>query len=120
MADILVADDDPIIQRLLTFILELDGHTVHLANDGAEAIALLEENRLDLLVLDLDMPEYTGLDVLRMARANALYRELPIVILTASGQERDSEEAVKAGVTEFITKPFGSRALRAALNRLIA
>lgn len=119
MATILVADDDPVIQRLLSFILEQDGHEVVLAEDGMEAIARVEDTAVDLLLLDVNMPRLNGLDVLRRVRGSEGRDSLPVVILTASGQDRDADVAAELGVTQFMTKPFSSRALRSTLNRLL-
>lgn len=119
MKTILVADDDPVIQRLLSYILEQGGHDVVLAWDGLEALEALETKPIDLVLLDLDMPKLNGLEVLRKLRGIDHYSELPIVILTASGQEADAEEAWAAGVTQFLTKPISSRALLGTVNRLL-
>lgn len=120
MAMILVADDDPVIQRLLTYLLEQDGHTVTIASDGQEALDRLANEPVELALLDLDMPELSGLDVLKRVRAEERLANLPVVMLTASGQERDAEAAWDAGVSQFLTKPFSSRTLRSTLGRLLA
>jgi chemosensory pili system protein ChpA (sensor histidine kinase/response regulator) len=119
MATVLLADDDPVIRRLLIYVLERDGHNALVATDGSEAIASLEENPIDLLLLDLNMPEADGLAVLKHARAQPRYHDLPVVMLTASGQNRDEAAAWAAGVNQFLTKPFSSRELRETLERLL-
>lgn len=119
MASILVADDDAVIQRLLKYILEQDGHTVVIASDGGEALGIVADELFDLLLLDLDMPDWHGLDVLKQARSDERYRDVPVVILTASGQERDAEAAWEAGVNQFLTKPFSSRTLRSTVDGLL-
>lgn len=120
MSTILVADDDPVIQRLVSFILEQDGHEVVLAEDGQEALDRIAERAFDLVLLDLDMPCRSGLEVLSQLRSQPEHDELPIVILTASAQDRDAEAAWAAGVSQFLTKPFSSRSLRSTVDRLIA
>ena len=119
MKTILVADDDPVIQRLLSYILEQAGYLVVLAWDGMEALEALESQKVDLVLLDLDMPRLNGLEVLTRIREHQAHFNIPVVILTASGQEADAERAWTAGVSQLLTKPIGSRALLGAVGRLL-
>src|SRR5690606_10608702 len=106
-ARILVADDEPHIGRIIKTKLEQGPFSVDLVYDGAEALDALEtEPRVSLLILDLMMPRVTGLEVLDRVRADARYRTLPCVILTAAGQDHQEHEALRRGADEFMTKPF--------------
>ncbi|MBV9175085.1 MAG: response regulator [Chloroflexi bacterium] len=119
MAMVLVADDDPVSRRILSHIIGRSGHEVVSAENGRQALDRLAEHAADLLILDLSMPEVDGLTVLREARADERYRDLPIIMLTASGLDRDARAARAEGVTEFLTKPFRSEALVEMLQRLL-
>jgi CheY-like chemotaxis protein len=111
MATILVADDDPISQRMLGVILGRLGHTVVSAANGQEALERLTSDAPDMLILDLAMPVMDGLTTLRRIRADRRFDRLPVVMLTASGLEHDERAARAAGATEFLTKPFRSQEL---------
>src|SRR5215831_14624725 len=100
MAVILVADDDPVSHRILDYILGRLGHTVLRAMNGQEALDQLDAAPADLLILDLAMPVMDGLSVLRNLRADERFRNLPIIMLTASGLERDERTARAEGASE--------------------
>lgn len=117
MAHILIADDDPIIRRLLAHILERQDHTFEAVEDGREALDAVQSRAFDLLLIDLDLPELTGIDVTSRIRRTG--SPLPIVMLTASGLEGDEDAARRAGVSAFLTKPFSSRGLRDQLADLL-
>ena len=106
MATILVVDDYAVTQRMLTYQLLKQGHQVVTANNGYEALDSLNDQNVDLMIVDLAMPEMDGLTVLRQLRSSHRYQSLPIVMLTASGREQDRTQAIKAGVDAFLTKPI--------------
>jgi DNA-binding response OmpR family regulator len=117
---ILVADDEPHIRRILTTFLEADGFKVDEASDGAMARELLQGPTLyDLALLDIMMPEYTGLEVLAFARGLPHREGLPVVILTAKGQDADREAAFRIGADDFLTKPFSPKKLLARIHQLL-
>lgn len=116
---VLVADDEPHIGRIIKMKLEQGPFRVTLAYDGAEAIEILDaEESVDLVLLDLMMPQRSGLDVLTHLRADARLREIPCIILTAAGQEEQHRRAMALGATEFITKPFSPKKLYARTAQL--
>jgi CheY-like chemotaxis protein len=119
MATILVADDDPITQRLVAFMLTKLGHRVLRAANGLEALAEVEHSSPDLVILDLAMPEMGGLAALRHLRGDTRFRDLPVIVLTASGLERDERAAQAEGVNDFLTKPFRSQELVEKLEHLL-
>jgi len=117
---ILVADDEPHIRRILSTFLEASGFRVDEALDGAEAKAFLEgDTRYSLALLDIMMPEYSGLEVLAFARELPHRKNLPMVILTAKGQDADREAAFRIGANDFLTKPFSPKKLLARIHQLL-
>jgi len=116
---VLVADDEPHIGRIIQMKLEQGPFRVTLAYDGRQALEALErEGDIDLVLLDLMMPELSGLDVLARMRSDARYRELPCIILTAAGQEQQYRQAMALGATDFMTKPFSPKKLYARAAEL--
>lgn len=117
---ILVADDEPHIRRILATFLEASGFLVDQAGDGREALDLLRGSTpYALAFLDIMMPDRTGLDVLEEARLLPHRAGLPIVILTAKGQDADREAAFALGADEFITKPFSPKKLLARVHDIL-
>ena len=116
---VLVADDEPHIGRIIKMKLEQGPFRVTLAYDGQEAIDLLESQPdIDLVLLDLMMPNLSGLDVLARIRSNERLKHLPCIILTAAGQEAQHQKAMELGATEFLTKPFSPKKLYARTAEL--
>ena len=116
---VLVADDEPHIGRIIKMKLEQGPFRVTLAYDGKEALETLErEGDIDLVLLDLMMPQLSGLDVLQRIRADARFKDLPCIILTAAGQEAQHRRAMELGASEFLTKPFSPKKLYARTAEL--
>jgi two-component system KDP operon response regulator KdpE len=119
-ARILVVDDEPEITRALRSILTAHGFDPILAATAEEGLDLLNRRHPDLLLLDLVLPDQSGLEVTRTIRQD-LRLELPIVVLSAHGEEESKVQALDLGADDFLTKPFGVRELlariRAALRR---
>jgi DNA-binding response OmpR family regulator len=116
---VLVADDEPHIGRIIKMKLEQGPFRVTLAYDGQEAVDLLEsEDDIDIVLLDLMMPNLSGLDVLARIRASDRLKHLPCIILTAAGQEAQHQKAMELGATEFLTKPFSPKKLYARTAEL--
>jgi DNA-binding response OmpR family regulator len=116
---ILLVDDEPPIQTLLSFPLERDGYEVVAAADGNEALARYSEQIFDLVVLDVMLPRMDGLEVCRRLRAKG--ETVPIIMLTAKSEEIDKVLGLELGADDYITKPFSMREFRsrvkAALRR---
>ena len=116
---VLVADDEPHIGRIIKMKLEQGPFRVTLAYDGQEAIDVLEANSdISLMLLDLMMPNLSGLDVLARIRSTDRLKHLPCIILTAAGQEVQHQRAMELGATEFLTKPFSPKKLYARTAEL--
>ena len=116
---ILVADDEAHIGRIIKIKMEQGPFRVSLAFDGQEAVDILEqEDRIDLVVLDLMMPRLSGLDVLDRIRSTDRWKDIPCIILTAAGQEDYERNARESGATDFLTKPFSPKKLYTRIAQL--
>ena len=117
---ILVADDEPHIRRILTTLLEAASFEVDPVADGPTALQHLEgDGGYDLVLLDIMMPGATGLEVLDRMRSLEHRRGVPVVILTAKGQDADRDEAFNLGADDFVTKPFSPKKLLARIDEIL-
>jgi CheY-like chemotaxis protein len=105
-ARILVVDDERTNRALLKGSLEKHAHRVELANDGHEALEKLGVTPFDLVLLDLDMPGYTGLEVLERMKANPRLRKIPVIIVSATQELDGVVQCIEAGATDYLPKPF--------------
>ncbi|MFJ5228411.1 response regulator transcription factor [Kitasatospora sp. NPDC088391] len=110
-ARILVVDDDPTVGEVVAGYLARAGHLVDRAEDGRHGLELAERHRPDLVVLDLMLPGLDGLEVLRRLRARPDRPDLPVVLLTAKGDEADRVLGLELGADDYVTKPFSPREL---------
>ncbi len=116
---VLVADDEPYIGRIIQTKLEQGPFRVTLVYDGAEALRALEQYPdVALVLLDLMMPEKSGIEVLQAMRADARWEKLPCVILTAAGEDHRYDQAMQLGASDFLTKPFSPKRLFARVVEL--
>jgi len=117
-ATILVVDDDSQIRRVMRNALSSHGYTIIEARNGEEALKKVRSERLDLIILDLNMPDMDGIEVCREIR---VVSNLPIIMLTVRSAEKDKVRALDAGADDYVVKPFGIDELlariRAALRR---
>lgn len=117
---ILVADDEPHIRRILATLLEAASFAVDPVATGTAALAHLEsDTEYDLVLMDIMMPGATGLDVLRSLRELDHRGSLPVIILTAKGQDADREIALSLGANDFVTKPFSPKKLIARIEEIL-
>ncbi len=103
---VLIADDDASMRLLVSTTLADDSLELLEAQDGLQALALARKKRPHLILLDVAMPGLTGLEVCRALRADPPTARVPVVMLTAQGQESDRERGLAAGATAYLTKPF--------------
>ena len=122
MKQILVVDDSPTIRRMVRASLARFFPTVEFleAGSGLEAIERLALASIGLIVLDLNMPDMHGLDVLQFVRSHEKYRNVPIVILTTRGDEGSRAAALQGGASLYLTKPFTPDALAREVQKLLA
>lgn len=117
---ILVVDDDKAIQKILVFNLNVEGFTVFQANDGKEAVEMMELESPDLVVLDVMMPEMNGYEVLEYMSKREHLSSIPVIMLSARGQEVDIEKGYKAGATRYISKPFSPDRLISEIRSILS
>lgn len=110
---ILVVDDDPAILRLLSTNLKARGYEVFTAVDGEEALETVQQNNIDLIILDIMMPKLDGVQVCQRIRE---WSDIPIIILSARGDEHDKVNCLELGADDYLTKPFGIAELMARVN----
>ncbi|HZL14626.1 MAG TPA: response regulator transcription factor [Verrucomicrobiae bacterium] len=113
---ILVVDDEPVLRETLAEALDADGFRVVTAADGREALSRFREHQPDLVVLDLMLPELSGIEVCRIIRAES---GVPIVMLTAKTSELDKVVGLELGADDYVTKPFSLRELSARIRALL-
>jgi DNA-binding response OmpR family regulator len=112
---ILIADDEQRIRKLIADFLQREGYAICEADSGHAALALFESEKIDLVILDVMMPDPDGLTVCREIRKKST---TPIVMLTARGEELDQLFAFELGADEYVTKPFSPKVLTARINAL--
>lgn len=119
MSAILVVDDYIVQQRVLRQVLTTAGYQVTVAADGAEALDYLAEADYALVILDIAMPGMDGIEVLTHIRADARLGDLPVIMLTASGEDSDKAAARSAGANVFLSKPASSHEIISTVEGLI-
>ena len=120
MAKVLVVDDNPVNLRVCRLILERYGHAVETETSPVSVLSRMATQVPDVLITDLMMPVLDGIELTRQIRALPTGKTLPIIVLTARGEESDQDRAMEAGATYFLTKPVSSGALTSAVNDALA
>jgi DNA-binding response OmpR family regulator len=120
MARILVVDDDPDICALLEFRLGGADHEIVVEHDGEAALAVLDRQQIDLVILDWMMPRMSGLEACLALRAQERFASLPVFLLTAKSQEADVQRGLAAGADDYIVKPFSPREVAARVESTLA
>jgi len=116
MADrVLVVDDEQSLRKVLAATLSREGYQVEVAEDGEEALIVLERDGADVIVTDLVMPKMDGLSLLR--RVVQKHPDVPVIVVTAHGKIDSAVEAMKAGAFDFVTKPFENAELKAIIAK---
>lgn len=119
MARILVAEDERDIRELINFTLMFAGHTVTLAANGAEAVELVEQAKPQLIMMDVRMPKMTGYDACRQIKTMDAYKNVPIIFLSAKGQDEEIQSGIEAGAAAYILKPFSPEELSRRVNEIL-
>jgi len=117
--DILIAEDEPSILEALTFVLGRAGWSVRTVTDGEAVIGAVRREEPRVLVLDIMLPKRSGFEVLKQIRANAATRALPVLVLTAKGQQQDRQIAEELGADSFVTKPYANADVVDAVRALL-
>jgi DNA-binding response OmpR family regulator len=116
---ILIADDEPNIVAAIEFLLQQSGYEVHVAQDGEEALKLVEACIPDLVLLDVMMPKKSGYEVCTRIRERADWRHIKVVMLSAKGREAEVNKGLSMGADLYVTKPFSTRELVAKIKDLL-
>jgi CheY-like chemotaxis protein len=120
MAKILIAEDERDIRELITFTLRYAGHEVHQASNGEEALNLAKEVVPELILMDVRMPKMTGYEACRHMKADEKLKDIPVVFLSAKGQETEIQTGLEVGATDYILKPFAPDQLIKRVSEILA
>ena len=120
MAKILIAEDERDIRELITYTLNFAGYEVVSAGDGEEAVALALQEMPDLVLLDVRMPRMTGYEACKAIKADEKTKGIPVVFLSAKGQEAEIQAGMQAGAVEYLLKPFSPDQLTARVQAVLA
>ena len=120
MKKILIADDKPEVVELVRVSLEGEDYEIVDASDGKETLKRVRLEKPDLILLDVVMPKMDGFEVCRQLKKDPQTQEIPIIMLTAKGQEVDKEKARQAGASDYVTKPFSPSALLIKIEEILA
>lgn len=118
-ARILIVEDDEALSQLLSYNLGKEGYEVASSMDGDEALIAIDEFSPDLILLDWMLPHVSGIEICRQLRANSTTRKLPIIMLTARGEESDRVRGLELGADDYVTKPFSMSELTARVRALL-
>lgn len=117
--NILVVEDEEAIREMLMIVLQQSGFEVIAAVDAKEAQRVLEQNKIDLILLDWMLPGISGVEWARRLKKESLYRDVPIILLTARGEEEDKVRGLEIGADDYMTKPFSPKELVARIKAVL-
>lgn len=120
MAKILIAEDERDIRDLVAFTLRFAGHEVTAASNGEEAVQLAPKEKPDLILMDVRMPRMTGYDACRVMKADPNLKDIPVVFLSAKGQESEIQTGLDVGAEEYLLKPFAPDQLTDRVKAILA
>ena len=116
---VLIAEDENAVSELLQYNLKREDYEVAIASDGEEALLMIEERAPDLLLLDWMLPKVSGIEVCRRVRSGGVNPNLPIIMLTARGEESDRIRGLDTGADDYVTKPFSTTELMARVRAVL-
>ena len=116
---VLIVEDEPAQMELLVYNLEKENFRLQTAEDGEEALLLVEENQPDLIILDWMLPEVSGIEVCRRLKKRKSLRHIPIIMVTARGEESDRVRGLDTGADDYIVKPYSPREMIARVHALL-
>ena len=119
MARILISEDEPDIRELVAFTLRFAGHEVTTTSNGEEALQQAFQVVPDLILMDVRMPRMTGYDACRAMKADPGLRDIPVVFLSAKGQDSEIQVGLQAGAVEYLLKPFAPDQLTARIQAVL-
>ena len=116
---ILIVEDEPDIRELLNFTISRSGYSIIEAETAEDAIKLLDGGRPELIIIDWMLPGMDGIDLAKKLRSEELTNDLPIIMLTARGEEADKLRSFEVGIDDYVTKPFSPKELMARIKALL-
>lgn len=119
MAKILIAEDEPDIRDLVSFTLRFAGHIVVAVSNGAEAVDAARMEKPDLILMDVRMPRMTGYEACAMLKADPTMAHIPVVFLSAKGQDSEIQTGFNSGATDYLLKPFAPLELTERVKELL-
>ena len=120
MSKILIAEDERDIRDLITFTLGFAGYEVVAAANGEEALNLARQEIPDLILMDVRMPRMTGYEACIAMKADAKLKDIPVIFLSAKGQDSEIQTGLQAGAVEYLLKPFAPDQLTARIQAILA
>ena len=120
MHRILIVDDEPNIVLALELLMKREGYEIQSVDDGQKAFDAVREFRPDLIILDIMMPKMDGYEVCQRIRADALLKDISIIMLTAKGREVEREKGLALGADYYITKPFSTREVMMRVKEILS
>jgi CheY-like chemotaxis protein len=120
MAKILIAEDEPDIRDLVAFTLRFAGHEVVATSNGEEALLSAPAVKPDLILMDVRMPRMTGYDACRAMKADPELKDIPVVFLSAKGQDSEIQTGMEVGAEEYLLKPFAPDQLTERIRTILA
>jgi DNA-binding response OmpR family regulator len=120
MARILIAEDEPDIRELVAFTLRFAGHEVTATSNGEEALLQASQIIPDIIIMDVRMPRMTGYDACRAMKADAALKDIPVVFLSAKGQDAEIQTGLDVGAEEYLLKPFAPDQLSQRVKAILA
>lgn len=115
---VLIIEDEPHIIEAISFLLSREGWNVVTHSDGGSAIERMAALDIDLVILDVMLPNKSGFDILKELRASVRFAKKPVLMLTAKGQKRDRQAAEELGASHFMSKPFSNQEILEAVEKL--
>lgn len=110
---VLIVEDDPQIRNFILFALREEGFTCHTASTAQSALSILVTNKIDLMLLDLGLPDFDGMEVIQKVRS---WSEIPIIVVSARDQDNEKADALDLGADDYLTKPFSATELMARIR----
>ena len=120
MADILIVEDNPVNRKLISLLLNRAGYSFGLAENGVEALEMLERDEFRLVLMDMMMPVMNGYEATRAIRAHPRHRAVPVIALTANAMRGEEEKCREVGCNDYIAKPYSKDRILSAIGALLA
>lgn len=118
MKKILIVDDEPGVVKMIRYLLEKNAYTVVSATEGEEGLKLVQEEKPDLILMDIMMPTLDGNEVMRRLKESEATKDIPIIMLSALGQEGDVAKSLELGAIDYVVKPFHPQELLDRLKKI--